>query len=61
MSINLDMLANLACIVCGGDIEYIKNPERFKCKKCSKEYAVIDGIPLMGGIDDRVKDSEVNN
>ena len=61
MSINLDMLTNIACIICGGDIEYIKEPEHLKCKKCNKEYAVINGIPMMGGIDDRINDAEINN
>jgi uncharacterized protein YbaR (Trm112 family) len=61
MSISLDMLSNLACINCGGDVEYIENPEHLACKKCGKEYLIINGIPLMGGIDDRIKDSEVNN
>jgi uncharacterized protein YbaR (Trm112 family) len=61
MSISLDMLSSLACINCGGDVEYIENPEHLTCKKCGKEYLIVNGIPLMGGIDDRIKDSEVNN
>ena len=31
------------------------------CKKCGKEYSIVNGIPLMGGIDDRIKNSEINN
>ena len=61
MSINSDMLVNIVCNACSGDIEYISNPEHLRCKKCSKEYAVINGIPMMGGIDDRIKDSDINN
>ena len=60
MSINLDMLSNLACINCGGDVEYIENPEHLKCKKCSKVYPIVEGIPIMGGVDDREKNSEVH-
>ena len=58
MAINLDMLSNIACIECGGDVEYIKEPECLRCKNCQKEYAIINGIPMMGGIDDRNDDSE---
>ena len=59
MSFNLDMLENIACIKCGGDVEYIEKPEQLVCKKCGKEYPVINGIPMMGGIDDREKPSEL--
>ena len=58
MAINLNMLANIACINCGGDVEYIEDPEHLVCKNCGKEYAIINGIPLMGGIDDREKSLE---
>ena len=58
MSINLDMLPDIACIKCGSDVEYIENPEHLVCKKCGKEYPIINGIPMMGGIDDREKISE---
>jgi uncharacterized protein YbaR (Trm112 family) len=61
MSISLDMLSNLACINCGGNVEYIEKPEHLACKKCGKEYSIVNGIPLMGGIDDRIKNSEINN
>ena len=58
MSINLDMLTNIACIDCGGDVKYIENPEHLVCKNCGKEFTIINAIPMMGGIDDREKFSE---
>ena len=58
MSINLNILSDIACIDCGGDMEYIQESECLKCKNCKKEYLIIDGIPIMGGIDDRQKDKE---
>ncbi len=58
MAINTDIVSNIACIECGGDIEYIGEPERLKCKNCQKEYQIINGIPIMGGIDDRLNDSK---
>ncbi len=58
MSINLNMLSNIACIECGCDVEYVQETEMLKCKNCRKEYKIINGIPLMGGIDDRLDDSE---
>ena len=58
MAINPDLLSNIACIQCGGDVEYINNKDCLKCKSCQKEYKIIDGIPIMGGIDDRFDDSE---
>ena len=59
MSANLDMLEIIACINCGGDVEYIEKPEHLVCKKCGKEYPIINGIPMMGGNDDREKSSEL--
>lgn len=56
MAINLDMLSDIACIDCGGDVEYIQEPECLRCTNCKKEYQIIEGIPMMGGIDDRVDD-----
>ena len=40
------------------DIEYMEEPERLKCINCQKEYQIINGIPIMGGIDDRFDDFE---
>lgn len=59
MSFNLDMLDVLACIDCGGSIEYIEKTDKLRCKSCLKEYEIINGIPMMGGKDDRVDDPEV--
>ncbi len=58
MTINIDMLSDIACIQCGGDVDYIAKAECLRCKSCHKEYKIIDGIPIMGGIDDRFDDSE---
>ena len=58
MAINADITSNIACIECGGDIEYIEKPECLKCKNCLKEFQIINGIPIMGGIDDRSNDSK---
>ncbi len=54
MAINLDMLSDIACIQCGGDVEYIQELDCLRCKTCKKEYVINNGIPMMGGIDDRV-------
>ncbi len=57
MAINKDMLSIIACIECGGDVEYIEDKDCLRCKSCQKEYKIIDGIPMMGGIDDRAQNS----
>ncbi len=59
MSVNPDMLENVACINCGSDVKYIEKQEHLICKKCGKEYPIINGIPMMGGVDDREKSSEL--
>ncbi|MBQ3643772.1 MAG: hypothetical protein II961_04165 [Candidatus Riflebacteria bacterium] len=58
MAVNLDFISDIACIECGGNLDYIQKQECLRCKKCHKEYAIIEGIPIMGGIDDRVDDPE---
>lgn len=59
MAFKSDVLDVIACIECGGDVEYIEKSDKLKCKNCHKEYNLIDGIPMMGGIDDRAENSEI--
>jgi uncharacterized protein YbaR (Trm112 family) len=42
-----DLLEMLVCPECKQALEYRQNPESLKCTRCSRVYAVKDGIPIM--------------
>ena len=41
------LLDILACPVCKGPLEYVKEPEELICKADALAYPVRDGIPVM--------------
>jgi uncharacterized protein YbaR (Trm112 family) len=41
------LLEILACPVCKGPLEYVKEPEELICKADGLAYPVRDGIPVM--------------
>ncbi len=41
------LLDILACPVCKGNLEYVKQPEELICKADGLAYPVRDGIPVM--------------
>lgn len=42
-----DLLNILACPVCKGALEVRDNERALFCPACEREYAVLDGIPVL--------------
>ena len=42
-----DLLEDLVCPKCKGELEYRQSPESLKCGHCHLVYAVKDDIPIM--------------
>jgi uncharacterized protein len=42
-----ELLEILVCPACKQALEYRQSPERLKCTRCHRVYAVKDGIPIM--------------
>lgn len=60
MTFDQNILNDLICIDCKNDLEYMKESNSLICKNCHKEYAIIDEILMMGGIDDIKPTTEVH-
>lgn len=43
----LELLQILACPICKGELLRIENSPALHCKQCSREYPVIEGIPIL--------------
>ena len=59
-ALNQDVLNDLICLECKSDLEYVNEPECLRCKNCQKEYTIVNGIPMMGGMDDRADNPVVS-
>ncbi len=42
-----EFLDILACPKCKGDLELVRDPQGFLCKRCSLLYPIKDEIPVM--------------
>lgn len=43
----LELLQILACPICKGELLQIGNSPSLHCKQCSREYPVVEGIPIL--------------
>lgn len=43
----LELLQILACPICKGELLQIENGPALHCKQCSREYPVVEGIPIL--------------
>lgn len=43
----LELVQILACTVCKGEVTLSEDGASLHCKRCSAEYPVVDGVPVM--------------
>lgn len=43
----LELLQILACPICKGELLQIEDGSSLHCKPCSKDYPVVEGIPVL--------------